>query len=81
MPTATDSYSLGIPAAGSSARLSLALHLPESYPSTHPPLFELHSDFLPGDVLEELSQELEAAFCPGVISGAWQGAMCSEDAI
>lgn len=45
--------------------LVLAFHLPESYPSAAPPLFQLDSSYLPGDVSEQLATELEAVFLPG----------------
>ena len=71
-PTDAGSYRLGLPDPAA-PRLLLHLHLPAEYPSQHPPLFELRSDYLPGDVLDELSQELEAAFCPGGRVGRWAG--------
>lgn len=50
-----------------SSRRLLYLHcaLPESYPSADPPLFELHSEWLPYGVLDSLTSELESRFSPG----------------
>lgn len=51
--------------------ITLRVHLPATYPSQHPPVFELGCDMLSGGQLGELAAELEAMFAPG---GHW-GAM------
>lgn len=51
--------------APSGRRLFLHCALPDTYPSAHPPLFELHSEWLPYEVLDSLTCELEGRFSPG----------------
>ena len=47
--------------------ITLRVHLPATYPSQHPPVFELSCDILSGGQLGELAAELEALFAPGAL--------------
>eukprot|EP00887_Chlorella_sp_A99_P002656 scaffold6.g2656.t1 len=59
---------------GPSARprgLVLRLHLPSTYPSRDPPVYELESDAVPEGLLAEWAAEMDALFCCDV---AWWAA-------
>lgn len=47
--------------------ITLRVHLPATYPSQHPPVFELSCDILSVGQLGELAAELEALFAPGAL--------------
>ena len=73
--TVTDdgSYSFAIPEPDARPNLVLRVHLPPAYPSQHPPVFELSCDYLPGDVLGGLENELEGLFSPGALEFTARG--------
>ncbi|PRW56314.1 IMPACT [Chlorella sorokiniana] len=51
--------------------ITLRVHLPATYPSQHPPVFELSCDMLAGGQLGEMAAELEGMFSPGEVV-LWQ---------
>ena len=67
---APSSIAVTLPEPGAQPCLQLRAHLPDSYPSQHPPVFELGCELLPPDVLGSLATELEGLFSPGARSGS-----------
>jgi hypothetical protein len=66
-PDGERTYRLCVPDAHTHPHLTLQLHLPERYPSLHPPAFQLHCNFLPGDAITALVARLESSFTPGAV--------------
>ncbi|KAI7845864.1 hypothetical protein COHA_000598 [Chlorella ohadii] len=64
-------WCMSIPEPEAQPHITLRVHLPATYPSQHPPVFELSCDILSSGQLGELAAELEALFAPGEVV-LWQ---------
>lgn len=73
------SYTFMLPEPSAHPSLVLRTHLPATYPTQHPPVFELSCDFLSADMLGGLAAELEGLFSPGApvcVAGALWRCRC-----
>lgn len=66
-PTDENSFCVHIPEA-TGAHLSLRFHLPDTYPTSSLPIFELSCDCLPSATVAELSSQLESESSTGTVA-------------
>ena len=57
-----------IPSAEAPSRLVVSVYLPETYPSSSPPVVELHGSAISADQQAEAIQHLDDIFQPGEVS-------------